>query len=95
MLSRQEARRIAGSCVDGRDTAIDDDATVETALCWVFFWNTTKFLETRSFEHALIGNAPIIVSKLDGSLVESGTGKPHTYYVKRYERRQRPWWRLW
>jgi hypothetical protein len=95
MMSREEARRIAGRAVEDEENAIDDGATVETEHCWVFFWNSKEFLQTRDFNAALMGNAPVIVSKLDGSLVETGTGRPWEHYVKRYERRQRPWWRIW
>lgn len=48
------------------DIVIDPSATMETEGCWVFFFNTREFLETRSMSFALAGNAPIFVKK-DGT----------------------------
>jgi hypothetical protein len=96
MLSRSEAQEIAERCINQHDSALDPEAFLETEHCFVFGWNSKAYLRTGSFEYALFGNSPIIVSKHDGSLVESGTAAPAEYCVKRYERRfKRPWWKFW
>lgn len=90
------ARAKALSLIDPDSQALDDAFSFETELCWVFCYNSKRFVETRDPESALFGNAPIIISKLDGSLVPSGTAEPVERYVARYERSlRRPWWKLW
>jgi hypothetical protein len=73
--------------------ALDEDASYETELCFVFVWNSAAYLASREPDDQLFGNAPVIVSKLDGTLVESGTAYPVEVYVRRYERKRWRWWR--
>lgn len=58
------------------DVLVDDGATVETDHCWVFFYNTREFIETRSAIFALAGNAPIFVAKDDPGVYLGRTDIP-------------------
>jgi hypothetical protein len=53
---------------------------------WVFFYNSTEFLETGDFRHCLGGNAPLIVDRNDGRLYITGTGRPIEHYVEEFRR---------
>jgi len=58
------------------DVTVDAEATIETERCWVFFYNTREFLETRSAKFALAGNAPIFVVKDDPGVYFGRTDVP-------------------
>ena len=63
-----------------------DDMTIVKDFGWVFFYDSSKHLETGVFEDSIVGNAPVIVNKHDGSLHFTGTGRPIEDFVKAYER---------
>lgn len=68
-----------GGCV------ILDEHTIERSWGWVFFYNSRKYVETNEFEHALLGNAPYIVNRFDGSMHVTGTARPTEHYIAEYE----------
>jgi hypothetical protein len=68
----------------GIDLAIT--RTLDFDVGWVFFYNSAKYLQTRSFRDALAGNAPIIVSKVDGSIHMTGTSEPIEHYIEKFRR---------
>ncbi|MBF0121517.1 MAG: hypothetical protein HQK79_22025 [Desulfobacterales bacterium] len=39
-------------------------------------WDSKVYLESGKIEHKLFGNAPLIINKHDGTLIESGTQAP-------------------
>jgi oxalate decarboxylase/phosphoglucose isomerase-like protein (cupin superfamily) len=51
----------------------------------IYYYNTKKFIETREFEYALLGNAPFLVEKATGKIIVFGTSQPKEYYIKEYE----------
>ena len=66
--------------------AIIEDATIEKDFGWVFFYNSKKYLETKNFSDVIVGNAPILVSKKDGELYETGTAYPIEHYIANFEK---------
>ncbi|MCM3869702.1 MAG: YrhB family protein [Pyrinomonadaceae bacterium] len=52
---------------------------------WVFFYQRKQYLTEPKFEHMLVGNAPIIVDRIDGELRVTGTAKPTEEYLTEYE----------
>ncbi len=68
--------------------AIMDDRTLEHDFGWVFFWNSKEFVETGEIHYALLGNAPFIVDKEDGTLHVTGTGRPTEEYIREYEEKR-------
>ena len=66
--------------------AIADEHTITEDFGWVFFYQSAEFLETGDFSKRLAGNAPIIVSKVDGKLHETGTAKPIEFYIENFRR---------
>jgi hypothetical protein len=68
--------------------AIMDDRTLERDFGWVFFWNSREFIDTGDFQYALLGNAPLIVDKEDGTLHVAGTGRPTEEYIREFEEKR-------
>jgi hypothetical protein len=67
------------------ELAIMDDATLERDFGWVFFWSSREFVETGDIQYGLLGNAPLIVDKEDGTLHVTGTGRPTEEYIREFE----------
>lgn len=66
------------------------EATIERPFGWVFFYNSKQFVDSGDVQHALFGNAPLIVSRADGSIHVTGTGEPIEHYIQEYERAHPP-----
>ena len=65
--------------------AIIDDETIEKEYGWVFFYQTKEYLKTGNMIDTLVGNAPYIVNKYTGELIETGTANPIEQYIAEYE----------
>ena len=66
--------------------AILDEETIEADFGWVFFYDSRKHQETGELSDALAGNAPILVSRRDGSLHATGTAHPIEHYIDNFIR---------
>ena len=64
---------------------IRNDSTIERDFGWVFFYNLKRFVETGDQNYGLIGTAPIIVDRMNGSLHPTGIGRPIEEYIREYE----------
>jgi hypothetical protein len=58
--------------------------TMEFESGWVFFYHTKEYIETDDITQMMTGNAPIIISKKDGSLHITGTSSPIEKYIRDY-----------
>ena len=76
---------------DVLELALMEDATIEGDFGWVFFWAKRAYLETRDDRHALVGNAPILVSRYDGSLHHTGTAYPIDFFIDNFRRTGKTW----
>lgn len=65
--------------------------TLEKPWGWVFFYTSKQFLETGDSRFALAGNAPYIVERESGRLIQTGTALPLDEYIANYERTGDPW----
>jgi hypothetical protein len=65
-----------------RDFVIVEHATMDAGWCWVFFWNSRRFLETGALEDGIAGNAPIAVEKDSGRVHVTGTAMPVEVYLE-------------
>lgn len=88
MLTLEEAQRIADAQIsvlaDGGARVLSD-ATIELSYGWVFFWNSVQFLETADARFMLLGNAPLIVNRTDGTTRFTGTARATSHYLREYE----------
>ncbi|MEO8177246.1 MAG: YrhB domain-containing protein [Deltaproteobacteria bacterium] len=90
MLSLPEAREIAAAYLKGIEPELGlelvllDESTVDEPFGWLFFYNSRSFVETGNFSDCLVGNAPLLISRADGSLHITGTAFPVEYYVANF-----------
>lgn len=89
VLNETEARRVILEkiSIDGNsvELAIIDDETLEKEWGWVFFYQSKKYMETGDLRDMLAGNAPYIVNKYTGEVVETGTAYDINHYIHEYE----------
>jgi len=90
-LTKTEARQKALSylrsreAVAGFELVLLDDWTLERAFGWVFFYDSKRHVETGDFRDAIVGNAPIVITKIDGQVHETGTAFPIEHYLSKFE----------
>ncbi len=66
----------------GEKLSLQIDSTREESFGWLFFYNTSAFLEKGNSIDMLAGNAPFLVSKNNGSVVTLGTARPIDDYLR-------------
>jgi len=69
----------------GCELVLLDSETLERQFGWVFFYDSRLHAETGDFKHALAGNAPIVITRRDGKIHETGTALPLEAYLRRFE----------
>jgi len=90
-LTKTEARQQALSYLRSQEAAagfelvLMDDRTLERAFGWVFFYDSKRHIETRDFRDAVVGNAPIVVTKAGGQVHVTGTAFPIEHYLQGFE----------
>lgn len=67
MITKDRARALADAYLHRAprefEVVILDDYTQDHDWCWVFFYNSRKYVETGEVGYALAGNGPILVDK--------------------------------
>lgn len=58
--------------------------TIEFEYGWVFFYQSAEYLRTGDYSEILLGNAPFIINKYDGSLYVTGTAYSEEVYIEEY-----------
>jgi hypothetical protein len=56
---------------------------------WLYFYDRSAHAQTGKPGDALVGNAPLIVDKVDGKLYVTGTAHPIEHYLQEYRRGNR------
>jgi Immunity protein 35 len=56
---------------------------------WVYFYDSSVHVATGNPSDAVVGNAPLIVDRVDGKLYITGTAHPIDHYLQEYRRGQR------
>lgn len=72
--------------------AIVPAATITKPYGWVFFYQSKAFLETNEYQHALAGNAPILVNRITDEIIATGTANTIDKYLTDYEMKIPPAW---
>jgi hypothetical protein len=89
-MTRSEAEHVAREYLKakergaGCELVLVDQHTIERDFGWVFFYDAKRHVETGDIRDALAGNAPIVVTKADGRIHETGTAYPLEHYLKEY-----------
>jgi hypothetical protein len=81
-LAEHRLARIAQQC--GEDLVLMA-RPLETPATLVYTYQTSAFLATGDYTHALAGNGPILVSKLTGAVDVAGTALPAEHYIREFE----------
>jgi hypothetical protein len=68
----------------GCELVMRDGNTLEREFGWVFFYNSKRYVETGDVIHALAGNAPIVVTRIDGRIHITGTARPLEDYLSAF-----------
>lgn len=93
MISKKKAAQLVADHIQAMNAgcaeefALATDQTIERDQCFVFFYNTKRFLETGDDHYRLAGNGPILVSKRDGYLHAYGSNRPVDVSIADFERR--------
>ena len=66
------------------------DAIEEHEFGWVFRYDSARHIETGDFRDGLVGNAPLIVDRHSGQILETGTAEEIDFYVNNYLRNGDP-----
>ncbi len=56
----------------------------EYRACWVFFYQSARYLRTGNFLDGVAGNAPILVDRVTGQIHETGTARSIEHYVAEF-----------
>ena len=75
---------------DRPELVILEDATIETDWGWIFFYQSSEYLNSGVFGDQVAGNAPYIVDRLTGSATATGTAFPIEHYIEEYEKQREP-----
>ena len=67
------------------DRVLVEGATREYSRCFVFIYQSKKFVETGDFSEMLAGHGPVLVSREDGRVFETGSAFSVSHYVQAFE----------
>lgn len=90
MINKDQAKLLASEKLKELETqskiALDllDESTIEFAYGWVFFYQSEEYIRTGDLNKLIGGNAPIIVDKLNSSVIITGTRRDSQYYIDNY-----------
>ncbi|HDR9769529.1 TPA: hypothetical protein QDC27_004794 [Burkholderia cepacia ATCC 25416] len=77
-----QARRTLSSLARAVGITIIDAATSEFDVGWVFYYQSSRFLETGDVRDSLAGNAPLFVSRDDGRAISVSYHRPITESIQ-------------
>ncbi len=90
-INKEQAIKIVQNIIknwdlpEGDKYIVVESGTIEKEWGWVLFHTSKKFFETNDFKYAVAGNAPFIVLKKNGRVIETGTAYSITHYIQRFE----------
>lgn len=90
-MIKDEARQIALAHVKAMEReaqlelVILDAHTIERSYGWVFFYDSQRHVQSGDFRDSIAGNAPILITKADGKIHETGTAMPIEHYLKKFD----------
>lgn len=88
--TRKVENKIRSYNGDGIECVVLPEETIEKDEYWVFFYNSSKFVETGNHSYMLAGNAPLIVDKYECEIYETGTSQDIDYYTELFEKTELP-----
>lgn len=70
------------------ELVILDERTITKPYGWIFFYDSKRHTETRSFLDALGGNGPIVVEAESGEITELGTARAPEKEIAAFEQKR-------
>jgi ribosomal protein L7/L12 len=67
------------------DCTLIENSTLEYPHCFVFFYQSKKYVETGDPRAMLVGHGPVLVSRKNGRVFETGSVYPAEQYVEALE----------
>jgi hypothetical protein len=85
VLEEQDARRLAEAYLaETASEALAILAVDEYDVGWVYFWNTRRYQRSLDRWDGLVGNAPFLIDRVDGSMHHIGAGDDISDFVQRH-----------
>jgi Immunity protein 35 len=75
-------------CFPNDEWIILDEHTIEREWGWVFFWTSRISHESDNLRDAILGNAPYVVRRRDGAILNTGTAQPIEKYIQQFQQRE-------
>ena len=91
MITKEEARRLVSARINEPELEWPDKLEFivtrieEHRLGWLVCYDSRLHHETQDFKYAVAGNAPFLVSSVDGSLHVTGTAPPFAERLREAE----------
>ncbi|MCO1596195.1 YrhB family protein [Micromonospora sp. RHAY321] len=89
MINEQDARTTAEAVL--RDMSTEPGVpplaitnVEEHPTCWVFYYQSVRYIESGSFLDSVAGNAPILVDRNTGQHHQTGTARSAGYYISEF-----------
>jgi hypothetical protein len=70
---------------EGDECVLVERSTMERPFGWVFFYGSKRYIETGESRYALAGNAPVVVTRVDGRIHHTGTAFPIEHYLEKFK----------
>ena len=84
-MTKEEARQLITHHLSRYgEVELIEEATEEYDFGWVFYYQSKAYLDTGDNNEFLCGNAPCIVDRERGEIIETGTAFPIEDYIKAY-----------
>jgi Immunity protein 35 len=90
-VNKEQALKIVQNIIknwdlpEGDKYIVVESGTIEKEWGWVFFYTSKKYFQTNDINYAVAGNAPFIVLRKSGRVIETGTAYPIEHYINRFE----------
>ena len=84
-MTLQEAKELIVKKINNSEFLILDENTIEKDWGWVFFYQSSEYLKSGNISDCLAGNAPYIINRYTGEIIETGTARSIDYYIEEYE----------
>jgi hypothetical protein len=95
MITQNQAEQLVYERINRPDASWPDKPEMivirvdEHELGWLFCYTSRPWHETRDIRYAIAGNAPLLVSREDGTMVPTGTAAPFEERVREAEQKLR------
>lgn len=95
MITQQQAEQLVYEHINRADLYWPDKPemivvrTTKHELGWIVFYDSRPHHETHEIQHAIAGNGPFLVSRVDGTMFSIGTAAPFEERVREAEQKLR------